>query len=175
MVIPVMCVAAGILLVSIQKSNKLKNKTINIGIISVIVAFGFISTTILIINDVSEAQFQALSYVLENYDDEYTILVSPVYSWVLEDVYERKNVPMDYSEILFYPITNEKVVLMADSHYRIDLNRGPQLQEALDNSVLVKTFEGKVMDFDSRYYPYTSMQSNYEASKIEIHTQIRGQ
>lgn len=175
MVIPVLCVAAGILLVSIHKSNKLKKKIISIGIISTILTFSFISTTILIINDISETQFEALSYVLENYDDSYTVLASPVYSWVLEDVYERKNTPKDYSEILFYPITNEKRVIIVDSHYRIDLGRGPQLQEALDNSILVKTFEGRVRDFDSRHYPYTSMQSNYEASKIEIHTQIRGQ
>jgi len=175
MVIPVMCIAAGILLVSIHNSKKLKKKIISIGIISIILAFSFFSTTILIINDISDAQFHALSYVLENYDDSYTVLASPVYSWILEDVYGRKNIPRDYSEILFYPITNEKQVIIADPHYRIDLGRGPQLQEALDNSVLVKTFEGRVLDFDSRNYPYTNMQANYEASKIEIHTRIRGQ
>jgi hypothetical protein len=174
MVIPVMCVAAGILLVSIHKSNKLKKKIIGIGIISVILTFSFISTTILIINDISEIQFQALSYVLENYDDEYTVLASPIYSWILDDVFERKNVPKDYSEILFYPVTNKKTVIIVDPHYRIDLDRGHQLQEALDNSVLIKTFEGKVVDFDSSYYPYTSMQANYEASKIEIRAQIGG-
>ena len=129
----------------------------------------------LIINDTSEVQFQALSYVLENYDDKYTILASPVYSWIIGDVFEWKNVPKDYSEILFYPVTKEKRIIIVDPHYHIDLERGPQLQEALDDSSIVKTFEGTVMDFDSRNYPYTSMQANYEASKIEIRAQIGDQ
>ena len=172
MVIPVMCIAGGILIESIYKLNKSRKK-ISYVVIASIFLVGFTSTTLLIINDVSETQFQALSYVLENYDDEFTVLSSPVYSWILQDVFERENVPKDYSEILFYPVTSEKMILIADPHYNIDLARGPQLQMALNNSRLVETFEGNVMDFDSRNYPYTSMQANFEASKIEIREWIR--
>ena len=175
MIVPVMCIAAGILLESIRKFRILRKKFVYEGVISAILICGFVSTILLITNDISENQFQALSYVLENYDDSFTVLASPVYSWILGDVFERENVPKDYSEILFYPITNEKMVIIADPHYRIDLSRGPQLQKALDDSKIVKKFDGTVMDFDSRIYPYTSMQANFEASEIEIRENIRDQ
>jgi len=129
---------------------------------------GFSSTTLLIINDVSYNQFQALSYVLKNYDNDFTVLASPTYSWILQDVFQWKNVPNDYSELLFYPISNEKIVIIEDPHYRIDLGRGPELQMALDNSKIVQTFEGTIKNFDSRNYPYTSIQANFEASDINI-------
>jgi len=175
MAIPVMCIAAGIGLESIHKFRLVKKKFVYAGIISVILICGFTSTTLLIINDVSENQFQALSYVLKNYDNEFTVLASPTYSWILHDVFGWKKVPKDYSEILFYPITNEKMVIMEDAHYRIDLIRGPELQKALDNSKIIQIFEGHVLDFDSRNYPYTSIQANFEASEIVIHESNRGQ
>ncbi|MGI0057316.1 MAG: ArnT family glycosyltransferase [Nitrosarchaeum sp.] len=175
MIVPVMCIAAGILLESIRKFRILRKKFVYEGVISVILICGFVSTILLITIDISENQFQALSYVLENYDDSFTVLASPVYSWILGDVFERENVPKDYSEILFYPITNEKMVIIADPHYRIDLPRGPQLQKALDDSKIIKKFDGTVTDFDSRIYPYTSMQANFEASEIEIRENIRDQ
>ena len=167
-VIPAMCVAAGILIESIHKFSIFKKKSVYVGIISVVLIFGFVSTTLLIINDISYNQFQALSYVLENYDDNVTVLTSPVYSWILYDVFERENVPKDFSFILFYPLNTEKTVIMVDEHYRIDLARGPQLQNALDRSMTIQTFEGKITGFNSKMYPYTSMQANGEASKIEI-------
>lgn len=167
MAIPVMCIAAGILLESIRKFTIIKKMTYTV-IVSLVLIFGFVSTTLLIINDISDNQFQALSYVLENYDDSVTVLTSPVYSWILYDVFDQKNVPKDYSFILFYPPDTEKTVIMVDEHYRIDLGRGPQLQNALDRSITVRTFEGIISEFDSKIYPYTNMQANGEATEIEI-------
>lgn len=171
-VVPAMCIAAGILLESIRKWNIIK-KTTYAWIISAVLIFGFVSTTLLIINDVSINQFQALSYVLENYDDRVTILTSPVYSWILYEVFERENTPKDYSFILFYPPDTEKTVIMVDEHYRIDLARGPQLQNAIDRSTIVKTFDGTITKFDSKIYPYTNMQANGEATQIQIREGIR--
>ena len=173
MIIPVMCIAAGILMDSIRKYDIIKKKSVYVGIVSGVLIFGFTSTTLLIINDISDNQFQALSYVLENYNDRVTILTSPVYSWILYDVFERENVPKDYSDILFHPIVTEKTVIMVDEHYRIDLARGPQLQNALDKTTAIQTFEGTIAGFDSKIYPYTNMQANGEATKIEIREGIR--
>lgn len=173
MIIPVMCIAAGILMESIRKYGIIKKKSVYVGIVSGVLIFGFTSTTLLIINDISDNQFQALSYVLENYNDGVTILTSPVYSWILYDVFERENVPKDYSDILFHPITTEKTVIMVDEHYRIDLTRGPQLQNELDKTTTTQTFEGTIAGFDSKIYPYTNMQANGEATKIEIREGIR--
>ena len=168
MAIPVMCIAAGIMIESIRKLKMMK-KSVHVGIISGIIIFGFVSTTLLIINDISDNQFQVLSFVLKNYDDQVTILSSPVFSWILYDVYNLDNVPKDYSFILFNPIPTEKTVIIADEHYRIDLVRGVQMQNALDNSKIIKTFEGKMTNFNSKIYPYTNMQANGEAEKIEIY------
>jgi 4-amino-4-deoxy-L-arabinose transferase-like glycosyltransferase len=173
MIIPVMCIASGILIESIRKFSIIKKKSVYVGIISGVLIFGFVSTTLLIINDISNNQFQALSYVLENYNDSVTVLTSPVYSWILYDVFERENVPKDYSDILFHPIVTEKTVIMVDEHYRIDLIRGPQLQNVLDKTTTIQTFEGEIAGFDSKIYPYTNMQANGEATKIEIREGIR--
>lgn len=173
-VIPAMCIAAGILLESIRNWSMIKKKSVHIGIISVVLIFGFVSTTLLITNNISDNQFQALSYVLENYDDSVTVLTSPVYSWILHDIFKRENVPKDYSFILFYKPTTEKTIIMADEHYRIDLVRGPQLQNELDRSTTIKSFEGEIDEFDSKIYPYTNMQANGEATQIEIRESIRG-
>ena len=174
MIVPVMCIAAGILIESIRKCGIIKKNFVYVGIVSVVLVFGFISTTLLIINDISNNQFQALSYVLENYDDSVTILTSPVYSWILYDVFQRENTPKDYSDILFHLPTTKKTIIIADDHYRIDLARGPQLQNALDRSTIIQTFEGTITGFNDKIYPYTSMQANGEAAKIEIRESIRG-
>lgn len=169
MIIPVMCIAAGMLLESICNFKFMKKKSLYLVVISGVLIFGVISTSLLIINDISLNQFNALSYVLKNYDDDdVTILASPVYSWILYDVFERENVPKDYSSILFYPITTEKTVIIEDAHYRIDLKRGSQLQDALNKSEIKQTFKGTVVNFDSNMYPYTSIQNNFEASEIKI-------
>ncbi|MFB5609559.1 MAG: ArnT family glycosyltransferase [Nitrosarchaeum sp.] len=173
MVIPVMCIASGVLIESIRKYNVGKKKFAYIGIISTMLIFGFTSTTLLIVNNISDSQFQALSYVLENYDDSVTILASPVYSWILYNVFEWENVPKDYSDILFYPTTTQKTIIMADGHFRIDLKRGPQLQNTFDNSTIIRTFEGELKQFNSKIYPYTNMQANEDAAKIEIREWIR--
>ena len=173
-IIPVLCIASGILIESIRKCGIIKKNFVYVGIVSVVLVFGFISTTLLIVNDISYNQFQALSYVLENYDDGVTVLTSPVYSWILYDIFERANTPKDYSSILFYTPTTEKTIIMVDEHYRIDLARGSQLQNALDRSTIIQTFEGTITGFNDKIYPYTSMQANGEASKIEIRENIRG-
>lgn len=167
-VIPVLCAAAGIWIGSIYNDNKLKKKLAYFGIISTLIVFGFISTTSLIINDISKNQFYALSYVLKNYDDNVTVLTSPVYSWILYDVFNRDNIPKDYSFVLFYPLTTDKAVIMEDSHFKIDLIRGPQLQNIVGNSTSMKTFDETMTKFDTKTFPYTNMQATGEASKIEI-------
>jgi 4-amino-4-deoxy-L-arabinose transferase-like glycosyltransferase len=173
MIIPVMCIASGILIESIHKLNIAKKNFAYVGIVSGVLVLGFISTTLLIVNDISDNQFQALSYVLENYDDTVTVLTSPVYSWILYDTFERENVPKDYSSILFYSPTTEKTVIMVDEHYRIDLERGPQLQNALDYSTVIQTFDGSITGFNDKIYPYTNMQATKEAGIIEIREGMR--
>lgn len=166
--IPILCIGASLWLLDMNKIRIPQSKTINGIVITSIMAFGFSSSIVLITNDVSYNQFEALSYVIENMDGEDTILASPVYSWILYDVYDAKNVPIDYSQVLFYPVETEDVTVMADSHFMFDRDRGPELARAYDDTKSIRYFEGRASDFDTQNYPYTSILVNQEAFHIDI-------
>ena len=133
-----------------------------------ILVFGFTSTLLIITNDVSYNQFEALSYVLENQQEQSTILASPVYSWILYDVFDVINVPIDYSMVLFYPVETKSITVIADHHFMLDQNRGGKLVQAYNNTQSVKFFEGRANEFDTRLYPYTNMRVNQEGFSIDI-------
>lgn len=169
--IPILCITASILLLDLPKNIRyLKSKTIHRAIIALILVFGFSSTVLLITNDLSYNQFDALSYVIQNPDEKSTILASPVYSWILYDVFDVKNTPKDYSVILFYPLDSERITLIADPHFILDQNRGKPLEKAYNSTHSVKYFEGKIGEFDLEVYPYTNMKLNREGGSIDIRT-----
>lgn len=168
-IIPILCIGASIWLLDIPKNIKyVQSKTIHRIIIVSILLFGFSSTMLLITNDVSYNQFEALSYVIENKKEQHTILASPVYSWILDDVYDIENVPKDYSTVLFYPIETENITVIADPHFMMDQNRGPELVKVYDDTESVRYFEGKVNEFDISIYPYTGMKVTQEGFLIDI-------
>ncbi|MCH7560699.1 MAG: glycosyltransferase family 39 protein [Thaumarchaeota archaeon] len=168
-VIPILCIGASIWLLDMPKKIKyLQSKIIHLTIIASILVFGFSSTLLIITNDVSYNQFEALSYVLENQKEQSTILASPVYSWILYDVFNVENVPIDYSMVLFYPIETKNITVIADLHFMLDQNRGGELIQAYNNTRSVKFFEGRVNEFDTRIYPYTNMMVNQEGFSIDI-------
>ena len=167
--IPIFCIASSILLLDIPKYFKnLQSKKINKIIILIILVFGFSSTIIIVSNDLSSNQFQALSYVIENYDDKSTLLASPVYSWILSDIFHLVNVPSDYSQILFEPPSTNQITVIADPHFILDLNRGPELQKAYNSTQSIKNFRGSVNDFDTRIYPFSNMMMTLEEGPVDI-------
>lgn len=168
-ILPIMCIAASIWLLDMPKNIKyLQSKTIHRIVIVSILVFGFSSTLLIITNDVSYNQFEALSYVIENPQKQSTILASPTYSWILYDVFDMENVPLDYSMALFYPIETPNVTVIADPHFMLDQNRGGELVKAYNTTESVKFFEGRVSEFDTRIYPYTNMKVNQEGFYIDI-------
>lgn len=168
-VIPIMCIAASIWLLDMPKKVKyLKSKKIHLGTIGVILVFGLSSTILTITNDLSYNQFEALSFVLQNQNTENTILASPVYTWILYDVFGIDNVPKDYAMILFEPIETKKITVIADAHFMLDQNRGERLVQVYNNTQSIRYFEGGVNDFDARIYPYTSMRVNQEGFSIDV-------
>lgn len=168
-IIPILCIGASIWLLDMPKKIKyLQSKTIHRIIIMSILVFGFSSTILIITNDVSYNQFEALSYVLENQNEQTTILASPVYSWILYDVFNVENVPVDYSMVLFYPVETKSITVIADPHFMLDQNRGGELIQAYNNTQSVKFFEGRANDFDTRIYPYTNMKMTQEGFNIDI-------
>ncbi len=119
-VIPVMCIAAGVLIVkSFEKipRRKISKDGMLIFVLGVC-AFGMIGLVQLITTDMTSAEYSATSFVVNQpASNDTTILASPTYSWIFSDVFHKHNVPQDYSQILAYPINTTKVVLVADPHY----------------------------------------------------------
>jgi hypothetical protein len=144
-------------------------------IISSIIIFGLVNITILITSDIS-AQFQAAAFILkyiEEKDDnnsnyDVTLISSPVYSWIFNYLSNKENVVTDYRDLLYYPVQTKEFLLIADPHFKSNIRSGRQLQDIYENTTLIKTFKGDVLDFDLDRYPYTSMRKNYEGSTIEI-------
>ncbi len=170
-IIPILCIAASLWLLDLPKKIKyLQSKTIHYGIIGLILIFGFSSTLLIITNDVSYNQFEALSYVIENQQKQSTILAGPVYSWILYDIFDIENVPSDYSMVLFYPIETQSVTVIADPHFMLDQNRGGDLVKAYNNTQSIKYFEGKLNDYDINMYPHTGMRVYQEGFSIDIRT-----
>lgn len=168
-IIPVLCIGASIWLLDLPKKIKfVQQRTIHFIILASIVAFGLSSTLLVITNDISYNQFEALSYVIENQDENSTILASPVYTWILSDVFEMQNVPVDYAMILFGPINTENISVIADAHFMLDQNRGEKLVKAYNDTGSVIVFDGLVDAFDTRVYPYTNMKMNHEGFEIDI-------
>lgn len=168
-IIPILCIGASIWLLDMPKNIKrIQSKKTHQTIIAIILVFGFSSTILLISTDISYNQFEALSYVLEHPDKNSTILASPVYSWILYDVFDVENVPIDYSVVLFYPVNTESILVIADFHFMLDQNRGEELQKAYTTTESVTEFQGNVREFNSLIYPYTNMRLNLEAGPIDI-------
>lgn len=167
-IIPIMCIAASVWLLEIPKKIKYLQSKIHYVIIGAILIFGFSSTILIITNDLSYNQFEALSYVIENHDGQSTILASPVYTWILYDVFDMDDIPRDYAMILFEPVKTRGITVVADSHFMLDRNRGTELVKAYNDTHSVQYFQGKAKDFDTRIYPYTNMRVNHEAFSIDI-------
>jgi 4-amino-4-deoxy-L-arabinose transferase-like glycosyltransferase len=172
--LPVFCIAAAILIVDLLKKIKIKKlqQILPFVIFSGIGIFGLVNTTLLITTDVTNSQFQVAEFVAKyvKNNNNITILASPVYSWVLSDIFGNKTPFLDYSGILFAPIPTQKILLVADQHFMIDITRGKQLQDVYNNTSTIATFVGKVSKYDLSKYPYHNLAANYEGDHIEIRT-----
>ncbi len=153
---------------------KTRKRAIPLVTVAAMAVFGTVSTSFLITTDMTSAQFEALAYssayLEENNGRGITTLAGPVYSWVLGDVYRHENVLLDYSLILFRHVRTDETLLIADGHFMLEIDRGPQLKKAYDSTSNMQVFESRVRDYDSRVYPYWSMIFNREGAKIEIRT-----
>ena len=171
-VIPVMCIAVGVFIVELSKKIPRK-KIAQICPIIVILGIGFfgiVNITQIITTDMSSAEYAAASFVINkaNNDKDTSILASATYSWVFDDIFHKKNVLLDYSSILFQSVNTSKVILVADPHFIIDLNRGKQFVDLYQSTIPIATFNGNLSKYDTSHYPYQNLFSTYEGDHIEI-------
>lgn len=162
-VIPVMCIAAAVLIV--RSFEKIPRKKIaQAGTIILVLgacAFGMAGLVKLITTDMTSAEYAATSFVVNQpIGDDTSILASHTYTWIFSDIFHKKNVPLDYSQILSEPVNTTKVVLVADPHFIIDFNRGKQLVDMYNSTHLVATFDDNISEYDTDHYPFESLFHN---------------
>ena len=169
--IPIMCIAIAILInrgIDIIPKNMVQNYA-TLGTVLTIAVSGLVMTSIIINADMSSSQFEALSFVLENIEDKHvTTLASPVYSWILYDVFGKENVPHDYSLILVESVKTEKILLVADPHFVHDISRGSELKDTYENTNTMKNFKGYVESIDTSMFPNSNYKFTQEGRLIEI-------
>ena len=175
-ILPAFSIATARIIAYLAK-KRIKGKKIQqivlFAITSGIGIFGFVSTTALVISNVS-SQFEAAAFVskylqINNYNNNnITVISSPVYSWIFSYIYNKGHVFADYRDLLFYPIQTKKILLIADHHFKSNMRSGEQLQTIYNNTIIIATFKGGVIDYDLGKYPFTSMIANYEGSIVEI-------
>jgi len=166
-VLPVFCISASLFVANLLERIG-KNKILPIATILGIAIFGLASTILVISVNVTDTQFQTESFVLQNvHDNDTTVLASPAYSWILHYVFHRENIPNDYSFILFNPIHTGKILLVADPHFLIDLDRGKPLQKLYNDSKTMATFD-EDLKYDLTSYPYSNIKMNLDGTHIEV-------
>lgn len=171
-IIPVFCIAAALLISGVtgRVKNQMKENMARFGVLVPLAVFGLVSTTLVINTDMTSAQFDAAAFALSVADDDTSIIASPIYSWMYIYVFQVDNTFRDYLDVLYYPIETEKVLVISDNHLENDLGMGEKLEQTHSNTQPIKTFHGNVLNYDLGQYPYTSMNKNYEGSRIEIRT-----
>ena len=179
-ILPALCIGAAKLIFDMmEKTKKITQKALSIIVLSSIIAFGLVSTTLLIATDVSSAQLESAAYAagyLERGGGEgsgnLTVISNPVYSWIFKYVFDGDRILSDYRDTLYLPLDTSRngILLIDDPRFKLDMgNENNQLLQKLQrNSSAIATFKGKVTNFDLGLYPYTSMIENYEGSEVTI-------
>ena len=169
-VIPVMCIAVGVLIGKLSERTPRKQiaKMCMIIVISGISIFGMTNLVDIITTDMTSAQYAAISYVVNDtkYTNNALILAGPTYSWILDDVFHKKNVVVYYYALSspLYP----KVVFVSDPHFHFDLNLGKQLVDLYNSTHAVSTFDGSLSRYNTIHYPYQNLYYTTEGSHIEV-------
>ena len=168
LLLPVFCIAIAFMTYNMIKDRKMCN-FILVGIGAILIVYGTGVSNILINTDASSSQIMALEFALENFNDtNSTLLAGPVYSWIFNYVYDKNNVLSDYSMILFDPIKTQDMMLIADPHFMLDIQRGIELQNAYDNSHLIYEINGSVNQINTNVFPFQSVIFTGEGKFIEI-------
>ena len=179
-ILPALCIGAAKLIFDMmEKTKKITQKAFTITVLSSIIAFGLVSTTLLIATDVTSAQLESAAYAasyLERSGGEgsgnLTVISNPVYSWIFKYVFNGDNILSDYRDTLYLPLDTSRngILLIDDPRFKLDMgNENNQLLQKLQrNATAIATFKGKVTNFDLGLYPYTSMIENYEGSEVTI-------
>ncbi|MGI0015622.1 MAG: hypothetical protein ACREBU_19575, partial [Nitrososphaera sp.] len=132
-----------------------------------IVIFGLTSTTLVIITNVTSAQFDAIAFVLLISDKDTTIISSPVYAWPYTFVFDMPYAMNDYRDVLYSDIPTEKIVLVSEPHLLASIHEA-RLKVVYDDTASVRVFYSNVRSYNTSVYPYTNMMLNDQGSIVEV-------
>ena len=140
-------------------------------ILMIITVFGLVSTILIITTNVSD-QLEATTFVASYLDKnkDATVISSPVYSWIFHYVFHDKSVLSDYRDLLFCPLPNENIILVASPGFHAHLNAGTELPIVYGNTTTIKKFSSNVFSYDNKWYPFTNLWENFDGSIIDIRT-----
>jgi hypothetical protein len=193
--IPAFCIAASRFLVEIiDKTRIIIKKTklqqiLPFAIISGIIIFGLVSTTMLLTTNVNSTVYKALAVIVQklpnkddtNYTSPVTLVGAPTYFWLPRYAYDK-----DFVDKTYYsgsPLKTQSFIVVADRGYMAsksgnaisteDINptRPPNqlLQDLLDNSHTIATLlPDDITKYNVKNYPYSNIRQNPESREIEI-------
>ncbi|MDA7958719.1 MAG: glycosyltransferase family 39 protein [Nitrosopumilus sp.] len=168
LVFPAACAAAG--LAADCCLGRIRDRIRDPALVAAVAAaavFGGISSGLLVSEDLTAGQFRVMGMLGENLDGGATLLAGPVYSWVASDVLGLGGVPPDYSVVLFEPAPAGDLVLVADPHFVLDIQRGQPLADLYDGLERVALVEHPIIR-DTGAFPYGSLSYMGEGREIEI-------
>ncbi|HZD82632.1 MAG TPA: hypothetical protein VE076_07125, partial [Nitrososphaeraceae archaeon] len=189
--VPAFCIAASRFLVEIPRKIKIIKKynlqqILPFAIISGIIIFGLVSTTMLITTNVNSSVYKALAVIVQklpNKDDNtsntslVSLVASPIYFPMPRHGFDKVFYEKSYFNAR--PLESERYIVVADRGFmRImsGTNDRPStilMKSLYDNSQTIDTL---VPDDKTKYklnsYPYSSMRQSPAAKEIEITSSI---
>jgi hypothetical protein len=185
--IPAFCIAASRFLVELPGKIKIIKKynlqqILPFAIISGIIIFGLVSTTMLLTTNVNSAVYKALAVIVQklpnkndtNNTNSVTLVASPIYFTMPRHGFDKAF--YDRSMFSGKPLESERYILVADQAFKkiistTDERRSTTLMKSLyDNSHTTATLlPDDTTKYNIKKYPYSSMRQNPGAAKeIEI-------
>src|SRR5918993_1504208 len=180
-VLPAFCIVTAALLIDLLRSINKKRLKISLEVVvfAIVIIFGFMNTTLLIIQSLNSSYFGLVSYIIQLLPDEHNInnnptdkvtLIGPggIYSfyWMASHVFDKK------SDIAWFegnrdyiqgPIKNERFIMVVDRDMRHLLSTISTKQhinyvsKLYDNSTMFDNFEINIPLPDLEKYPFTNV------------------
>ena len=173
-IVPAFCIAfSKVTLDTMAKRAKNSKKVAGTQLISwlpliALVVYGLTTTLILINTNVTSAQFQAAAFGV-NYATAHEgtlVAANPAYSWVFSYAFYMPSTLNDYGDIRYFDTGADYILILTDAHFRWDFGED-RVKKVYDATDSVAAFEGDVLRYDQRIYPYTNMEFNGEGGLIE--------
>jgi hypothetical protein len=182
--LPAFSIAASRFIVEITNKIIKKNmfqQILPIAVISGIIIFGLISTTMLITTNVNSSVYKALAVIVQKLPDKddtnntasVTLVAAPTYFWLPRYAFDKA-----FEEKSYFsgkPLENERYIVIADRGLTRIMsgadNRPPNplMQYLYENSqTIARVIPDDQTKYNVKNYPYANMLQNPRSTEIEI-------